>query len=146
MVEESTRQTLLQAIEGLQKDLDKKSEKLMELEAARNTVKAECEQLKSLIQRIKHQLGITTVGGGLILGGFGIVTHIISKPIAEGISEIFDEFKRPMDVNEIVVEFRKRGWKLSQNHPPEVIRGALKRRPNLFMKIARGTWMKIQKI
>ncbi len=145
MVEESTRETLLRAIDDLETDLKKKSQKLMELDADRSAVKAECEQLKSLIRRIKHQLGITEVGR-LIMGGEGIVTFITSKPIAEGISEIFDEFKRPMDVNEIVVEFRKRGWKLSQNHPPEVIRGALKRRPNLFMKIARGTWMKIQKI
>ena len=120
---------------------------LMKLEAERNTVKAECDQLKHLIRQIKHQLGITEVGGGLILGGFGIVTHIIPKPIAGGISEIFDELKRPVDVKEIVAEFRKnRGWKLSQNHPSEVIREALKRRPNLFMKVGRGVWMKIKKI
>jgi len=148
MVEENTRQSLLKALEDLQRDLDKKSHKIVELEAIRN----ECEEIKSLIQQIKHQLGLEIphthfiATGGYVLGGEGIFKFITPKPITEGISEIFDEFKRSMNINEIVDEFRKRGWKLSENNPQEVIRSTLKRHPKLFRKVSRGNWKKIQRI
>ena len=151
MLEESTRQTLLQAIEDLKKDLEKKSEKLKELEDIRN----ECEKIKSLIRQIKVQLGLEELGIHRSLKTAIAIQSAtsepellitIEKPIKEGISEIFDEFKRHMDVNEIVTEFRKRGWKLSENNPQEVIRGALKRNPKLFKKVSRGNWEKIIRI
>lgn len=154
MLEEATRQSLLQAIEDLQRDLKKKSEKIEELEVIRN----ECEDIKFLIQQIREKLGLEEPNGKHILFTTAIAAQsatsqpelsiIVEKPIKEGISEIFDEFKtrNRMDVNEIVAEFRKRGWKLSKNNPQEVIRGALKRHPNLFRKVSRGNWMKIRRI
>jgi hypothetical protein len=151
MLEESTRQSLLKALDDLQKDLEKKSEKLKELEDIRN----ECEEIKFLIQQIRVQLGLEEpkVSGELkteiqaiTATGQASLSIIEEKPIKEGISEIFDEFKHPMDVNEIVAEFRKRGWKLSENHPQEVIRGALKRHPGLFTKVSRGNWKKIHRV
>jgi len=145
MIEEETRQSLLKALEDLQKDLDKKTLKLLELEALRN----ECEGMKCLIQQIKENLGLEIptfdfeATGGLV-SGEALVEFLIPKPIAEGVSEIFDEFKRPMTINEIVKEFRKRGWKLSENNPQEVIRSTLKRNPKSFRKVDRSTWEKIQ--
>jgi methyl coenzyme M reductase beta subunit len=144
MVEENTRQSLLKALDDLQRELDKKTNKLVELQ----TIKNECEELKSLIQQIKHQLGIDIpisniiTTGGVEVGGGGIPKFITPMPIVEGISAIFDEFKRTININEIVDEFFKRGWKLSENNPKEVIRSTLKRHPKLFKKVSKGNWAK----
>ncbi|MEW6386887.1 MAG: HTH domain-containing protein [Thermodesulfobacteriota bacterium] len=150
MLEEDTRQNLLKALEGLQKELDEKTTKILELE----TIRGEYERIKILIQLIKEELGLEVPksileiksGGGMIISGEGLVSFITPKPIAEGASEIFDEFKRPITIKEIVNEFRRRGWKLSENNPQEVIRSTLKRHPKLFKKVSRGNWKKIQRI
>ena len=145
MVEEKTRQSLLKALDDLQHDLEEKTLKLVELERIRN----ECEELKSSIQQIQHLLGldippvIVPCASGWLKGSSANLSVITLKPIAEGISEIFDEYKRSMNINEIVNEFRNRRWKLSQNNPQEVIRSTLTRHPKLFRKVSRGKWKKI---
>lgn len=147
MVEENTRQSLLKALEDLQHDLDEKTLRLVELEKIRN----QCEEIKSLIHQIKRQLGLdipkieVPCASGLIIGSQAHLSLITLKPIAEGISEIFDEYKRSMNINEIVKEFRTRRWKLSENNPQEVIRSTLTRHPKLFRKVSRGNWKKIQR-
>jgi len=150
MLEDATRQGLLRVLEDLQKDLEKKNAQLIEFDEIRN----ERDRIASLIQHIKEELGleapeIMVEGKGQArlapIQAGGPLTFLQEKPIKEGISEIFDEFKRRMEVNEIVAEFRKRGWKLSENNPQEVIRSALKRNPSLFRKVSRGNWEKIRR-
>jgi hypothetical protein len=152
MFDNDTRQNLLRVLEDLKKDLKKKDDQLQEFEA----IRSERNRIIALIHHIQEELGIEepqnppmllkTVITAASATSEAQLSIITEKPIKKGISEIFDEFHRPMHVNEIVVEFRKRGWKLSENHPQEVIRGALKRNPKLFKKVSRGNWDKIRRV
>jgi hypothetical protein len=150
MFDKDTRENLLRVLEDLKSDLKKKDEQVLKLDA----ILRERNRIISLIHHIQEELGIEELQNTHILLRTKIaatsttseppLSIIMEKPIKKGISEIFDEVQRPMHVNEIVVEFHKRGWKLSENHPQEVIRGALKRNPKLFKKVSRGNWEKIR--
>lgn len=151
MFQDDTRQNLLKVLEDLEKDLSKKNDQLSELEV----IRSERDRIASLIHHIKQELGLLEQPTRHLLKTEYLVTSETSQaelsiiteiPLKEGISEIFDDINRPMEVNEIVTEFRKRQWKLSENNPQQVVRDALKRNPKLFRKVSRGIWEKIRRV
>lgn len=155
MLEEATRQSLSKALANLEDELENKLNEIKELEPKLETLKEDCEWIQSLIHQINNRLneGIDLFAD--IDFAAAPPPHMkstlnevkpIEIPVEKGISMIFDTYKRPMKIKEIVAEFRERGWKLSQNHPQEVIRSALQRKPRLFKNVSRGTWKKIQRI
>lgn len=73
--------------------------------------------------------------------------RLLDKPVLEGALEIFKESKRSMKLKELAQEFQRRGWKLSRQHGEEVLRLALKKRPDLFKKVSPGTFrLKVEAI
>ncbi len=150
MLEEATRQSLSKALANLEDELESKLNEIKELEPKLETLKNDCDWIKSLINQIHNRLylGIDPFADEIDLSAAippKMETKLIEIPVEKGISMIFDTYKRPMKIKEIVAEFRERGWKLSQNHPQEVIRSALQRKPKLFKNISRGTWKNIQR-
>lgn len=138
MFEEPTRQILFKAIEELQNEFDMKIQKVMELES----IKKECEKIKSHIQQIKDWIADESE----IDFSAGLEPSLPKEvPVHKGLSWIFDDYGRQMKLKELVDAFRKKNWKLSKTNPEEVIRSSMKRHPELFRKVGRGTWEKTQR-
>jgi hypothetical protein len=55
-------------------------------------------------------------------------------PVVQKVVALFRELRRPLTANEIVAEFQKRKWKISNSYGPDVIRMSLRPRPDLFEK------------
>ncbi len=68
-------------------------------------------------------------------------TFIEEKPLLQGGIEILKEAGRPMHLSEIVDEFRKRRWKLSEKNGREVLRFTFKKHlGSIFMKTKTGQY------
>jgi len=66
---------------------------------------------------------------------------LIEKPLLEGGIEILKEAGHPMHLNEIVEEFRKRRWKLSEKNGREVLRFTFKKHiGTIFTKNKKGQY------
>jgi dsDNA-specific endonuclease/ATPase MutS2 len=120
----------------------------------RNQIVEQINELEKLRERL-HQLEVFISHGNALLGKAesqifkenteGIRKVRIRRPLVEkliwkGIVEILKEFKRPMHLKEMAEEFHKRRWKLSRANGPEVIRYAIKRKPDLFIRIEDGAY------
>jgi hypothetical protein len=60
------------------------------------------------------------------------------KPIYLRIIDLLSETGKPMTLTEIAEEFHKRNWKLSKKNGREVLRGAFKKYPEMFLKDNQG--------
>lgn len=66
---------------------------------------------------------------------------LIEKPLLQGGIEIIKEAGRPMHLNEIEAEFRKRRWKLSEKNGREVLRVTYKKHiGTIFSKTKKGQY------
>lgn len=149
MLEETTRHSLISALESLREDLKNKLERVKELEALKN----ECEWIQSLIRQIEDRVEMKNsedidFSAALHKQGLGLIEpKTIEISIHKGACQIYDELNLSvMKIPDIVKEFRRRNWKISPNHPDESIRNSFKRHPELFRKVGRGTWEKIKRI
>jgi len=73
-------------------------------------------------------------------GGLAMVHFLREKTNPEKILEILKATGRAMTVPEIVNEFRNRNWQLSEKNRMQIIRNALKGKPDWFGKEGVGLW------
>lgn len=137
------------AIEDAEQEKQELIAKLKDLE----TIQQRLSRLEIFIEQGKFLLGIEAqeTPKPLIPPAKTKAEELLSlinegkKPIHLRAMELMQEIGRPMEIEEIEEEFRKRNWKLSPNHGAEVLRRCFRGRPNVFSKNKKGLYsLKIQ--
>ncbi len=123
------------------KDLQKYQQRLVQLttfiEQGKLLIGEESEEVSS--ESIKDTLLKSTKPELLNLS----IGDASEKPVYLKVVQIINEIGRPLNLTEMVEEFRKRQWKLSENNPREVLRNTLKTKPQIFMKTGQGEGGKV---
>lgn len=131
------------AIEAAEHERDQLAEELKGLEKIQERV----AQLNAFIEQGKLLIGIETAQTisepvrHLIVRTRGYPSSTSDdsqKPIFLKAAKIIRESGRSLGLSEIVEEFRKRDWKLSEDNPRQVLRNTLKSKPQMFSTTEQG--------
>jgi hypothetical protein len=132
-----------------------------EAEVERNKLLEQLKKLDQIRQRISH-LDVFIKRGKILLGDHQeqaeetleqpvnnqTITNLgprpeqqekdDDRPLHHKINDIIRESNKSWKVSELVLEFRRRGWNLSEKNGKQVLRNALKLKPELFQKDVDG--------
>jgi hypothetical protein len=152
-MDDSYKDSIRKAIEGAQQQKDRLVVKLKELEG----IQKEVARFDAFIERGQailnaelelNRLSSTSTTPHVQLSEQPTSkTDVTKEPsLSQRVIELLKETGRPMRTSEIVSEFRKRNWKLSEKNGSEIMRFALRKKPELFSKDDQGRYFLKERI
>jgi hypothetical protein len=143
------------AIDDAQQAYDDLHKQLLAKLAEAEELKAQLSKLEAFIHPAKELLGLEGVSETKTderftqepslrtssLSSYVPPTPLIEKPLLQGGVEILKEAGHLMHLTEIVNEFRKRRWKLSEKNGREVLRATFRKHiDTIFVKTKTGQY------
>lgn len=145
-------ENIKRAIEDVQQVYDELHAQLLVKYKEADELKDRLAKLEAFINPAKALLGLGKESGAkadealpkaasLQPSSFVPPLPLIEKPLLQGGIEILKEIGRPMHLTDIVQEFRRRRWKLSEKNGKEVLRFTFRKHiGTIFVKTKKGLY------
>lgn len=119
------------------KNLTQEIEKMVERRIRLEILKEQEMRLKKEMATVQKEIARLTVGKPTPVPK---AKKIAGKSAKALLIEVFKRNKRPMNVKELTRKLLKKGYRVTRDDPSKTVDSALRANPDLFKKVAPGTF------